>query len=159
MPKLLEKKICKSENGKGKMWKSFGTLFGFCKWLFIYVWVTASAAKKSSTCINAWRGYRAQHSSTSPQRLWGIACAKNVGEWCDVRHTMCDVRHRGVQGVTLVTASVTLVTGATPVFLYFGLGFAIWFVFSPFCTSFPPFLLVLPNKPPETNRKKIPRNI
>jgi hypothetical protein len=21
MPKLLEKKICKSENGKGKMWK------------------------------------------------------------------------------------------------------------------------------------------
>ena len=74
--------------------------------------------------------------------LRSVACAHKVGEWCDVRHTMCDVRHK----VVLRDARHALCDVRhrhNICVLRFGLGFAVWFVFFSFCTPFPP----LPNKP------------
>ena len=138
MPKLLEKKKkCKGENGKGKRISEKAPPFRFSRRLFILLSLGHACCQKK--VFNTYVDIGPNGSSS----LRSVACAHKVGEWCDVRHTMCDARHRGVRGVTLVTASVTLVTDATPVFLYFGLGFAVWFVFFSFCTPFPP----LPNKP------------
>jgi hypothetical protein len=89
-----------------------------------------------------------------------VSEGKNVGEWCDVRHTMCDARHTSVYSVTLVTASVTLVTGTTPVP---SLGWAWLLLFVSkrllFAPPFLPFSTFASNRLPEINRKEIPRNI
>ena len=90
--------------------------------------------------------------------LRSVTCAYKVGEWCDVSHTMCDARHRGVlrdarhafcdarHKAVLRDARHALCDVRhrhNICVLRFGLGFAVWFVLFPFCTPFPP----LPNKP------------
>jgi hypothetical protein len=59
-----------------------------------------------------------------PQRLCCASEAKNIGEWCDVRHTMCYARNTRQQGVTLVTPCVAVVTGSALMACSFGLGFS-----------------------------------
>ena len=130
------------------------------RWLFIIVLATAFRFSHSSTWLHARRGYRRPTSQRSSSSLSeGVTCAKKVVELCDARHTMCDVRHKAV--LRDARHAPCDVRHRHSVGDLCALGWAL--AFGPFSLLFaPPFLpfsLVLQNGLPETNRKKIPRNI
>ena len=128
----------KSENGEG-IWKKRGTSAGFAKLIFILVLsVTVSKSNpRQRSSRGEWLGV---------QIGLNVSEGKNIGEWCEVRHTMCDARHKSVHSVTLVTASVTLVTGTTLVLFWAGLGLCYLFPFYSFLhLLFFPFSLLLQN--------------
>ena len=105
---LLEEKNCEKEKTAKK---SGPESFPKSYYLYCYFFVTAS---KGFPCTQPLRCKRVKCES-SFNMVCCVPCAKNIGEWCDVRHTMCDARHISVCSVTFVTTSVALVTGTTPV--------------------------------------------
>jgi hypothetical protein len=85
MPKLLEEKNAKT----AKIWKKCGTSTGFAKLIFILV-LSVMVPKNSP------RQKSSRSEGLGVQIGLNVSEAKNIGEWCDVRHTMCDARHTSV---------------------------------------------------------------
>ena len=116
------------KSGKSvETWKC-GTSAGFAKLLFIMM-LSVTVFKAVRVKESSRNGCIAVEIGFSVYIGLNVSEGRNVGGWCDVRHTMCDARHISVCSVTFVTASVAVVTGTTPVS---SLGWAWLLLFGPF---------------------------